>query len=164
MPSARALVAIVIVVAAVAAYKPDVAEPKPQGSSSGGGRLDIPGDYYDLYRSVPKCPGLDWSVLAAIGKIETNHGRSKLPGVRSGANFAGAAGPMQFMPGTWAGVRRRHPEIGPNVYDPRHAIPAAARLLCDNGANASIRNALFSYNHAWWYVDQVQTQARKYSS
>lgn len=52
---------------------------------------DIPGDYLALYRAAAAtCPGLDWSVLAAIGKVETDHGRSQLPGVHSGQNSAGA--------------------------------------------------------------------------
>ncbi len=56
---------------------------------------EIPPNYLALYRSAADtCPGLPWSVLAAIGKVETNHGRLQAPGVTSGANFAGAAGPM----------------------------------------------------------------------
>ena len=52
---------------------------------------DIPADYLALYREAATvCPGLDWSILAAIGKIETNHGRSRLTGVHNGQNFAGA--------------------------------------------------------------------------
>jgi hypothetical protein len=58
---------------------------------------DIPAAYLSLYRSgADTCPGLPWSVLAAIGKVETNHGRLQAPGVSAGANFAGAAGPMQI--------------------------------------------------------------------
>jgi integrase len=48
------------------------------------------------------CPGLPWSVLAGIGKVESDHGQSTAPGIRSGANFAGAEGPMQFEPATFA--------------------------------------------------------------
>jgi hypothetical protein len=52
---------------------------------------DIPADYLALYQQAATvCPGLDWTILAAIGKIETNHGRSQLPGVHNGANNAGA--------------------------------------------------------------------------
>src|SRR3712207_5350210 len=58
---------------------------------------DVPADYLALYREAAGvCPRLDWSILAAIGKIESNHGRSTLPGVSSGENSAGAGGPMQF--------------------------------------------------------------------
>ncbi len=48
------------------------------------------------------CPGLPWSVLAGIGKVESDHGRANLPGVRSGSNSAGAEGPMQLLPATFA--------------------------------------------------------------
>jgi hypothetical protein len=58
---------------------------------------DILSDYLTLYRQAATvCPGLDWTILAAIGKVETNHGRSTLPGTRTGENSAGAVGPMQF--------------------------------------------------------------------
>ena len=68
------------------------------GSSGGGSQpspdalADIPTAYLALYRAAAHvCPGLDWSILAAVGKIETDHGRSPLPGVHSGTNEAGAA-------------------------------------------------------------------------
>ena len=57
----------------------------------------IPADYLAWYMAAAKtCPGLPWSVLAGIGEVESDHGRSNAPGVHSGANPAGAAGPMQF--------------------------------------------------------------------
>src|SRR5215217_5900973 len=57
---------------------------------------DIPANYLVIYRGAGARYGLDWAVLAAIGKVETDHGRSQLPGVHAGVNCAGAAGPMQF--------------------------------------------------------------------
>jgi hypothetical protein len=157
-----ALLWIVIAVVAVAAYKPAAEAVTP--GPTGGSQHDIPADYLALYQSVPKCKGLDWQTLAAVGWIETNHGRSKLPGVRSGQNYAGARGPMQFLQPTYDGVRKRHPEIGPNIYDPRNAIPAAARKLCDDGADQSVRRAIFSYNHSDEYVDDVLAKAKEYRS
>src|ERR1700712_3955832 len=63
---------------------------------------DIPADYLALYRAAAgECKGLDWSILAAIGKIESNHGRSTLPGVSSGENAYGAGGPRQFLSGSF---------------------------------------------------------------
>lgn len=127
--------------------------------------MDIPGDYLALYRAAGStCPGLDWAVLAGIGKIETNHGRSTLLGVHSGHNYAGAMGPMQFLAGTFASVRQRHPQIGGDVYDPNDAIPAAANYLCDNGFSANPRSSVWQYNHADWYVNEVLTQAATYRS
>jgi len=131
-------------------------------------RAEIPADYLALYRSSARtCPGLPWGVLAGIGKVETNHGRSGAPGVRSGVNaFGCCAGPMQFNirngpPSTWDHYGR-----GGNVYDPRDAIPAAARMLCANGARGGrdLRGAIYAYNHASSYVGQVLELARAYQA
>src|SRR5689334_4628425 len=67
---------------------------------------DIPTDYLALYqRAATECPGLDWSILAAIGKVESDHGRSALPGVADGTeNAFHARGPMQFLQPTFDGV------------------------------------------------------------
>jgi hypothetical protein len=55
------------------------------------GLADVPPAYLVLYMdAAPACPGLPWGVLAGIGKVESDHGRSDAPGVHSGANFAGA--------------------------------------------------------------------------
>jgi hypothetical protein len=123
----------------------------------------IPARYLADYRAAgTMCPRLDWAILAGIGVVETNHGQSHLPGVVSGANFAGAAGPMQFLTSTFASVRARHPDVGPDIYSPDAAIPAAAHLLCDNGYAANPYAAIFSYNHADWYVREVQGRAAAY--
>lgn len=131
---------------------------------------DIPPNYLALYQAAAHvCPGLDWSILAAIGKIESDHGRSRLPGVHSGENSAGAGGPMQFLQPTFDGVIARHqPPSGganpPSRYNPQDAIYAAAHNLCDNGVRrGDLRAAVFAYNHADWYVDNVIAQAAKYS-
>jgi hypothetical protein len=96
-----------------AAITPTGPDDTPGGTVVGGspvGVADIPSDYLALYVGAARtCPGLDWSVLAAIGKIETDHGRSTLPGVHGGANAAGSVGIMQFQPATWAAVTARHP-------------------------------------------------------
>lgn len=120
---------------------------------SGAARNDIPPAYLKLYMQAGEGYGVDWAILAAIGWRETNHGRPN----RCPTSSAGARGPMQFMPGTWAG----YGEDG-DVCDPRDAIPAAARLLKANGAPGDYQRALFAYNPAQWYVDQVLEQAAKY--
>ncbi|MEV8441920.1 bifunctional lytic transglycosylase/C40 family peptidase [Actinosynnema sp. NPDC051121] len=131
---------------------------------------DIPPDYCLLYvTAAPDCPGLDWTVLAAIGKVETDHGRLKAPGVTEGENFAGAGGPMQFLAPTFNDVITKHqiPPGGanpPSRYNPHDAIHAAAFLLCDEGVwRGDLRAAIFAYNHADWYVDKVLDQAAKYA-
>jgi hypothetical protein len=131
---------------------------------------DIPPGYLTLYRrAAPRCPGLSWSVLAGIGKVESDHGRARLPGVRAGWNHAGAAGPMQFGIGTgragnaWARFGRDYDRDGrTSVYDPGDAIPAAARYLCDAGAPRRLDAALYAYNPSSNYVAAVKAIARRY--
>jgi murein DD-endopeptidase MepM/ murein hydrolase activator NlpD len=139
---------------------------------------DIPADLLALYQAAARtCPGLDWAILAGIGKIETNHGRSTLPGVRSGANSAGAMGPMQFLQGTWDQYKTAAPgHLIANVYDIADAIYSAAKLLChdgariglplppktDSGAWKRLHDAIFAYNHVDWYVSLVEAQADAY--
>ncbi len=117
------------------AARPRQGSVTPQPNPAAAARADIPAGYLALYRAAKQhCPGLSWAILAGVGKVESNHGRAQLPGVRSGLNSAGCcAGPMQFNltdgpPSTWATYGRGSP------YDPADAIPAAARKLCADGA------------------------------
>ena len=88
---------------------------------------DIPPEYCLLYvAAAPDCPGLDWTVLAAIGKVETDHGRSTLPGVSEGENYAGAGGPMQFLAPTFDGVIAAH-QIPPGGATPTLPVQPARR-------------------------------------
>jgi D-alanyl-D-alanine dipeptidase len=131
---------------------------------------DIPPEYLTLYASAGKRFKIDWAVVAAIGKIETNHGRSTLPGVSSGVNAYGCcAGPMQFYivgsNSTWKAYGRDDNRDGRiDVYDPGDAVPAAARYLRASGAPKDYRRAIFAYNHSQAYVDQVLRQAAMYRS
>ena len=113
--------------------------------------------------------GLPWTILAAIGTIESDNGQSNLPGVHSGANSAGAEGPMQFEPGTFAAYAEPVPPGGatpPSPYDPTDAVFAAARLLCaDGGAGgADLSGAVDDYNHSSSYVAQVLALAQNYAT
>ncbi|UGT59890.1 NlpC/P60 family protein [Nocardia asteroides] len=168
-------VVIAAVVSAVVVF--DHALTPAPGTSTGTGSTpsteadqDIPAEMLVLYQAAAgDCPGLDWSVLAAIGKVETDHGRSPLPGVSSGENASGAGGPMQFLAPTFDSVVSRHrlPPGGaspPSRYNPSDAIHAAAFYLCDSGAPADLHAAIFAYNHADWYVTQVLDQATRYRS
>ena len=151
-----------------AAAKP--ARPVRPVTSSRTAKADIPPGYLKLYRhAARRCHGLSWTVLAAVGKVESDHGRARLPGVRSGWNRAGAAGPMQFGIGVgragnaWAryGADYDH-DRRTSVYDPGDAIPAAARYLCTHGAPHRLDAALYAYNHSWSYVAKVKQLARRY--
>jgi cell wall-associated NlpC family hydrolase len=143
------------------------------GSGDGVGNQAEPGiptNYLLLDESAAAtCPGLSWSVLAAIGTIESNNGQSTAAGVRSGANSAGAEGPMQFEPATFATYAQPVPAGGAkpaSPYDPSDAIYAAARMLCANGARngRNLDAAIYDYNHATWYVTDVLTLAAKYAA
>ena len=127
---------------------------------------DIPGNYLQLYQQAAArydLGGDGWSWLAGVGSVETDHGRLNAPGVTSGENSAGAGGPMQFLSGTWAGYGVDGNNDGvKNRYDPRDAIPGAAKYLKASGAPGDWRRALFAYNHASWYVDDVAERAARY--
>jgi cell wall-associated NlpC family hydrolase len=128
----------------------------------------IPPSMLTLYeQAATTCPGLPWTVLAGIGTVESSNGTSDLPGVHSGANYAGAEGPMQFEPATFAQYDEPVPAGGtdpPSPYDPTDAVYAAARLLCANGAQdgADLQGAVFAYNHDSTYVTQVLDLASSY--
>lgn len=159
----RRVIYLAVAAAATVALTTACELPDAAGGSSGGSTAGIPDTYRSLYKKHGStCTGLDWATLAAVGKVETDHGQLKQAGVRSGSNSAGAQGPMQFLPATFRGVRKRHPDIGSNVYDPANAIPAAAHKLCDDGASKNIRTALLSYNHSDAYVRKVLAQAKEY--
>jgi hypothetical protein len=129
---------------------------------------DMPKTYQSLYRAAAKtCPGLSWTVLAGIGTVESDNGRSAAPGVHSGKNYKGAEGPMQFEPGTFAGYKvliDKSRKLTP--YDPADAIYSAARMLCANraGSAAGLHGAVFAYDHACWYVRDVLTIAFRYAA
>ena len=149
------------VVHALTADASGVAPPTPLAIS------DIPAEYLDLYRrQAASCPGLSWAVLAAIGSIESAHGRSRAMGVHSGANAAGAMGPMQFLGQTWSAYGVDGNGDGTrDVYAPADAIAGAANYLCANGGGrlVSLTTAIWNYNHANWYVASVIELAGAYA-
>ena len=128
----------------------------------------IPPAMLALYQqAAATCAGLPWTVLAAIGTVESDNGQSTLPGVHSGANPAGAEGLMQFEPSTFAQYDEPVPPGGanpPSPYDPTDAVYAAARDLCANGAanGANLSAAIYAYNHSSGYVSQVLALAESY--
>lgn len=136
------------------------------GSGGSGSPSGIPAVAIDAYRSgASQCPGLPWEVLAAIGEVESDHGRSRLPGVQEGANAAGAEGPMQFLPSTFGSYGADSGDGDrASPYDLADAASAAARLLCADGATApgGLRHAIWEYNHSDSYVDAVLSWAARY--
>jgi cell wall-associated NlpC family hydrolase len=142
----------------------DTGEANAQPGEAADARA-IPAGYLDLYKTAGKRFGMPWNVLAGIGKVETNHGQSRLPGVHTGENFAGAGGPMQFLAATWAAFAVDGNSDGKkDRYHPADAIPSAAAYLKHNGAPDRMRTAIFMYNHSWEYVDMVLGWSKRYAS
>jgi cell wall-associated NlpC family hydrolase len=134
------------------------------GAGSGGVQPGpaVPATWSTLYQqAAATCPGLGWSVLAAIGTVESGSGQSTAPGVWSGANSAGAEGPMQFEPATFAAYATVGPAGArpPSPYDPVDAVYTASTLLCADGAASAsgLRAAVDDYNHSDTYVNTVLT-------
>jgi hypothetical protein len=123
----------------------------------------VPKSLLTLYQASAEeyCPGMSWTVLAAINEIESGDGANE------GPSSAGALGPMQFIPSTWAewGIDGFGQTGTPNIMDPLDAVPSAARLLCAAGAGktATLSAAIFAYNHATWYVAEVLALASEYA-
>ena len=169
--AAAPLLVILLVAAGPSPAPPAVNLTTPSGLSgaaTAAAEALIPADYLTWYMDAAQtCPGLPWSVLAGIGTVESDNGQSNLPGVHSGANFAGAEGPMQFEPATFVEYAAG-PDKPLSPYDPADAIYTAAAMLCargaSGGASTGIENAVFAYNHADWYVSEVMSWASKYAA
>ncbi len=124
-------------------------------------RKGKPRNYRELYiDSARYCKGMSWTVLAAIGQVESGHGRNL------GPSSAGALGPMQFLPSTWDAYGLDGDKDGTaDIMNPFDAVPSAAAYLCRFGANRGpdgLYNAVFAYNHADWYVQKVLGLAAQY--
>jgi murein DD-endopeptidase MepM/ murein hydrolase activator NlpD len=119
--------------------------------------FEIPPFLLPIYQACGTEYGIPWEVLASINKIETNFGTNM------GPSSAGAMGWMQFLPSSWEaygldanGDGRQDP------YNPVDAICAAAHYLKLSGGSSDLYKAIFSYNHADWYVQEVLAGARAY--
>jgi Transglycosylase SLT domain len=162
-----AAVALLIAVAALTGASiegvPEEVATGPQPSALA--RSEIPVGYLRLYEEAARRYGLDWAVLAAIGKVECDHGRDRDPSCHSegAANGAGAGGPMQFVATTWAAYGVDGDGDGKiDRWDAADAIYAAANYLRRSGAPGDYGRAIFAYNHAGWYVADVQAWAARY--
>jgi hypothetical protein len=117
--------------------------------------FQIPPFLLPIYQAAGIEYDVPWQVLAAINEIETDYGRNL------SVSSAGAVGWMQFMPSTWSryGVDATGSGLA-DPYNPVDAIFAAARYLHAAGASQNLAQAVYAYNHAWWYVQSVLLRAK----
>ncbi|MDX6718318.1 MAG: hypothetical protein QOJ63_572 [Solirubrobacteraceae bacterium] len=144
---------------------PTLANPTTSLALPGPAAIGVPNFFIDkfripvfllpIYQAAGIQYGVRWEVLAAINEIETDYGRNL------NVSSAGALGWMQFMPETWKiyGVDANR-DGRKDPFNPVDAIFAAARYLRAAGAEGDLRNAIFAYNHADWYVESVLMRAR----
>jgi cell wall-associated NlpC family hydrolase len=133
---------VLLPAAMIGAVAAGLAQLPPAAAASPLAITDIPADLLPLYtQAAATCPGLPWPVLAGVGKVESDHNRP--PGQVSSA---GAQGPMQFLPATWASYGLDADGDGTaDPFDPADAVPAAADYLCQHGAASDTRRAVASY-------------------
>jgi hypothetical protein len=143
----------------------EVLRSQPPAASASAPAGTRPATYIDLFKAsaAEYCPGLSWTVLAAIGQIESGDGQNM------GPSSAGALGPMQFLPSTWQawGIDAFGQTGPPDIMNPYDAVPSAARMLCADGAargGTALYNAIYDYNHAGWYVREVLALAAEYAA
>ncbi len=152
-----------------------------QPVASSDARDSIPANYLALFQEMGQRYAVPWVILAGIGEVESDDGRSNLPGVHSGANAFGAAGPMQIGIGGAAGDEWGGAPVHPasehvdgvatdgdgdgiaSVYDPADAIAGAARFLVSHGVQSNVAGAIFAYNHMDSYVQLVLSFAGTYA-
>jgi peptidoglycan DL-endopeptidase CwlO len=144
----------------------------------------IPATYLKWFQRVGLQYNVPWTILAGIGKVESDDGRTRLPGVTQAtvSNAFGAAGPMQIGIGNASGNQWGGAAVHPasqvvsgvatdedgdgtaSVYDPADAIAGAAKYLVAHGAQQNPAAAIFAYNHASWYVQEVLQWASTYAA
>jgi murein DD-endopeptidase MepM/ murein hydrolase activator NlpD len=120
-------------------------------------QFEIPPFMLPIYQACGTQYGVPWPILASIHKIESGFGTNM------GPSTAGAIGQMQFLPSSWRAYGVDANDDGrKDPYNPLDAVCAAGRYLKAAGAEDDLRTAIFAYNHADWYVDEVLLVARQY--
>ena len=120
-------------------------------------KTDDPSGFRQVYQDASKKYGVPWQILEAVHQVETGK-----DGNTCRKSYAGATGPMQFMPGTWRAYQDDGDGNGSqDICDVDDAIYGAAHLLAASGASEGrIDEALFNYNHSWSYVAKVKDVAQ----
>lgn len=157
--------------------------PPQQACGAAGSDLadnEIPADVLDAYQQAARDRAVPWTVLAAIGWVESRHkpqaigppldggpGIKAIPASDAGTRWHGdaqwerAVGLTQTLPGTF---RRHRPDADADPFDPRASAAAAAAYLGDVGADQDLAQALYRYNNSWGYVDDVLAKAAEYDA
>ena len=153
-----------------------------QPVASSDARDSIPADYMTQFKKTGETYGVPWVILSGIGEVESDDGRSNLPGVHSGTNAFSAAGPMQIGVVGAAGDEWGGAPVHPasehvngvatdadgdgiaSVYDPADAMAGAAKLLVEDGVQQNVSGAIFAYNHLMSYVQLVLSFAGTYAA
>lgn len=135
---------------------PQIASANDNYSELSGVERD-PSYFRGLYQRAGAAYNVPWQLIEAVHYVETGCSDST-----NETSYAGATGPMQFMPGTWRTYASDGDGDGSaNIYDVEDAVFGAANLLAQSGAaEGDYQSALFNYNHAQWYVDKVIAIAR----
>jgi hypothetical protein len=133
--------------------------PVAWGADNDTALFGMPDEMRALYEEAGERFGVQPGLLAAVGKVECDHGlnpRCATP------NEAGAVGPMQFIPDTFARWGSASGSPAPDPRNPRDAVFAAAAKLAADGAADDPSGALYSYNHSGAYVAVVEGWALRY--
>jgi hypothetical protein len=146
-----ALLGVLAIAFAVASVSGFFATAVPDTVVGSARAQEIPADQLQAMQAAAGSCGLPWQVLAGVAKVESDFGQNMA------MSPAGAIGYGQFLPSTWAAYGD-----GGSPFDFHAALPAMARYLCDHGGGSDLRGALYAYNHADWYVDQVLAVAVRY--
>ena len=132
----------------------------PRKASLTSKPLAIPADIKKLYVAAADKYKIPWTLLAGIGMEETGHGRNK------STSTAGAKGLMQFMPSTWRAIGvDGDGDDRADILNPADSAFSAASYLTKSGLSKGrpgVRRALFAYNHADWYVNDILFYAQSY--
>ncbi len=159
---ARGLQAAEAAAAQVSALNAAVAAAGEQRVATARASAVVPLRYLRLYHQAARtCRGMSWTLLAAIGQVESGHGAN------TSSSYAGAQGPMQFLPSTFASYAVDGDGDGvTDIQSPDDAVFSAAHYLCANGAGRgeeATARAIWHYNHADWYVALVLKLAGQYA-
>ncbi len=156
---------ISVCMAVAATFWLGTGDAEAQYHASADAAADIPPVYLQEYQRAGAAYGVDWTILAAIGKVESGHGAAEPYGCILGppTPYGYAYGPMQSLVSSWAtlGIDGNGDGIVDSC-DYEDAIPSTANYLPQSGAPWDYYSAIYAYNHSDLYVQPVLAQACTY--